>query len=251
MPTLRLLAIRPINMNALLAVFSDWPHLMLLGGATLGGVLVGVGILKESEKWNVAAILVLTGVIIEPIFTLWLFVYDEDISRSQKSEIAALEAETAETNKSAASANERAAEIMKATAWRQFTPEQIAKLTAVLSNHSGKYVAAWIANDPESLVLALQFINLLSSFDRKWDMVNSAKVYPANAVWDIHIPDVPSAMETVQVMRDAFTHAGIHFWTAPLPQEPMSYGPSDPKVLEGRAIVLFGSRLPTQTQAPN
>jgi hypothetical protein len=85
------LAIKPINMDALLAVFSDWPHLLLLGGATFGGVLVGIGILKESETWNVAAILVLIGVIIEPIFTLWLFVYDENISRAQQSTIVALE----------------------------------------------------------------------------------------------------------------------------------------------------------------
>lgn len=80
-------------MDALLAVFSDWPHLMLLGGATLGGVLVGVGILRESETWNTAAILVLIGVIIEPIFTLWLFVYDENISRAQEAKIGRQNAE--------------------------------------------------------------------------------------------------------------------------------------------------------------
>jgi hypothetical protein len=79
--------LKPIDMDALLAVFSDWPHLMLLGGATLGGVLVGVGILKESETWNTAVILVLIGVIIEPIFTLWLFGYDENISRAQEAKI--------------------------------------------------------------------------------------------------------------------------------------------------------------------
>jgi hypothetical protein len=78
-------------MYALLAVFSDWPHLLLLGGATLGGALVGMGILKDSAKWTWGAIFVLAGVIIEPIFTLWLFVYDENISRAQQSKIVALE----------------------------------------------------------------------------------------------------------------------------------------------------------------
>jgi hypothetical protein len=78
-------------MDALLAAFSDWRHLALLGGATVGGVLIGVGILKESEKWTGAAILILIGVVIEPIFTLWLFVYDENIGRAQQDKIIALE----------------------------------------------------------------------------------------------------------------------------------------------------------------
>jgi hypothetical protein len=65
----------------------DWQHSLLLGGAIVGGVLVGVGILMESEKWSLAAILVLTGIVIEPIFTIGLFIYDESLSRAQQSTI--------------------------------------------------------------------------------------------------------------------------------------------------------------------
>jgi hypothetical protein len=65
----------------------DWQHSVLLGGAIIGGVLVGVGILMESEKWSLAAILVLIGITLEPIFTIGLFVYDESLSRSQQSTI--------------------------------------------------------------------------------------------------------------------------------------------------------------------
>jgi hypothetical protein len=159
---------------------------------------------------------------------------------------------TASLEKEAAEANERAAVIMKETAWRQFTPKQISDLTSSLQTQSGKLVFAWIANDPESLSLALQFANLLASFPGKpWDMVNSAKVYPVNLVWGIRIPDVPAATPTVQILRDAFIHAGIAFSNEALPQEPMSFGASDPTVLAGRAIVLFGSRRPTFTQPPD
>lgn len=174
-----------------------------------------------------------------------------ELSRLHAVELETMQKETATANNAAAQANERAAEIMKATAWRQFTPDQTNKLTAALSNQTGKYVAAWIANDPEWFGLAFQFVNLLHSFSGKWDMVNSAKVYPANLVWGIVIPDVVGAEETVQVFRNAFTQAGITFSTNPLPPESMSYGPSDASVFAGRAIVFFGSRLPTFSQQPN
>jgi hypothetical protein len=82
-------------MSALLGVFDDWQHAALLGGATIGGALVGIGILLETKRGSLAAILVLIGVIIEPIFTLWLFVYDENMSRSQNTEIAELNRELA------------------------------------------------------------------------------------------------------------------------------------------------------------
>jgi hypothetical protein len=68
----------------------DWQHSVLLGGAILGGVLVGVGILKDSKEWSVGAVLVLIGVVIEPIFTIGLFLYDESVSRDQKATIVQL-----------------------------------------------------------------------------------------------------------------------------------------------------------------
>jgi hypothetical protein len=65
----------------------DWQHFVLLGGAIFGGVLVGIGILKDSKIWTVGALFVLIGVVIEPIFTIWLFLYDESISRAQQQQI--------------------------------------------------------------------------------------------------------------------------------------------------------------------
>jgi hypothetical protein len=155
----------------------------------------------------------------------------------------------ANLEKEAAASNERAAEIMKATSWRQLTSEQMSKLSAVLSTQSGKYVAAWIANDPESLGLAIQFTNLIANFGSQWDMIASAKVYPNNLIFHIVIPDVPSASSTVKLFREAFTEAGISFVTDPLPAETMSFGSSGP--IDGRAIILFGSKRPTFTLAPN
>jgi hypothetical protein len=80
------IAAKPTSMLEFFDTF-DWQHSVLLGGAIIGGVLVGVGILMESEKWSLAAILVLIGITVEPIFTIGLFVYDEGLSRAQQSTI--------------------------------------------------------------------------------------------------------------------------------------------------------------------
>jgi hypothetical protein len=61
----------------------DWQHFVLLGGAIISGLLVGIGIFKEYKEWSVAAVMVLVGIVIEPIFTIALFVYDESLSREQ------------------------------------------------------------------------------------------------------------------------------------------------------------------------
>jgi hypothetical protein len=77
---------RPITMGAFFEMF-DWQHSVLLGGAVVGGVLVGIGILMESERWSTASILVLIGVTLEPIFTIGLFMYDESLGREQNTVI--------------------------------------------------------------------------------------------------------------------------------------------------------------------
>jgi hypothetical protein len=66
-----------------------WPHFILLGGAIIGGSAVGFGIIMESEKWSLATIVVVIGVVTEAIFTILLFLFDEGISSAQKSTIEA------------------------------------------------------------------------------------------------------------------------------------------------------------------
>ena len=73
-----------------------WPHLWLLGGCILGGLAVGFGVVLETpegptRKQRIAMWLVIIGIIIEPIFTLALFGFDEGISREQQAKIIELE----------------------------------------------------------------------------------------------------------------------------------------------------------------
>jgi len=63
----------------------------LIFGAVLGGILVGIGIIWEAKKFDAATATVFVGIVIEAVCTIFLFVTDEGISRTQQLKIAGLE----------------------------------------------------------------------------------------------------------------------------------------------------------------
>jgi hypothetical protein len=192
-----------------------------------------------------------------------LFTFDEGISNSQRSrlvtlvkqegtdriEIANTNEHAAELGKEAAEANVRAAEVMKATAWRGFTAQQASGLKAVLSRRPGKILLGWVVGDPESLYLAIQFNNLLHTANRKWDVAPDALSSPNSLVWGIWIPNEPGSTEATQILRKAFTASGMQFKTGNLPKTVgIGWGVANPKVKERRALIFFGSKQPTFLQ---
>ena len=73
-----------------------WPHVVLLSLAVLASIAVGAGIIFERPRYppavhRVAFWLVVAGIAIEAICTIFLFVFDEGISNSQQSKIITLE----------------------------------------------------------------------------------------------------------------------------------------------------------------
>jgi hypothetical protein len=77
--------------SALLSGDSDALRAALLFGAVLGGILVGAGVIWESKKLDAATAVVFVGIVLEAICTIFLFVTDERISRSQQTTIGQLE----------------------------------------------------------------------------------------------------------------------------------------------------------------
>lgn len=155
--------------------------------------------------------------------------------------------ENKKLEKATADANERAAEIMKATAWRQFQPDQIEKLEDSLSKNPSKILLAWIANDAESLSLAVQFSKILEK--ARWQVEVSAKTFSTQLIWGIVIPPSPGASDATQLLRNAFVGANVPFSKDELPQENMSYGISSAP--PDFATILFGSKKPVLAQPPN
>jgi hypothetical protein len=68
-----------------------WPHVLLLTTAIVASFAVAIGIVLESPHWSIANALVVGGVAIEAVCTLFLFGFDEGVSNAQQSKIVALE----------------------------------------------------------------------------------------------------------------------------------------------------------------
>jgi len=132
-----------------------------------------------------------------------------------------LEKATADANKAAGDANERAAEIMKATAWRQLQPPQVAQFAWSVRNKPGKVLLAWIANDSESLSLAIQISDILGK--AHWEITSSSRTYPDRLIWGIHIADSDKT-DSAQLLRDALNAASVRFFTDDIPGPGMAFG---------------------------
>lgn len=74
-----------------------WPHVVLLSVAVLASIAVGAGIIFERPKYSaavhrIAFWLVVSGIAIEAVCTIFLFVFDEGISQAQQNKIISLSA---------------------------------------------------------------------------------------------------------------------------------------------------------------
>jgi hypothetical protein len=195
------------------ALFSsfDWQHSALLGGAIFGGIIVGIGILMESEKWSLAAILVLTGVVIEPIFTIGLFIYDEHLSRGQNEQIILLE---------------------KRLAARSLTNAQVADIIEQLKPFAGQHfdiVTYW--RNPESLALANRIYDALIKAGWLYDKPPSGEFILGVETGVVVLYDKRAGEPVVKAVK-AFTYALLtnDLYAAPDPQAELATPPASEPV---------------------
>jgi hypothetical protein len=161
--------------------------------------------------------------------------HDEDMSR--------LHLETAQANERAAElANEAAQaraeqERLKAQlAWRTLSPQVLSQLEEPLSRHPGKINVQHVANDPESLYLAIQFANLFGKAN--WQVQMLSVTMMGAAVFGLFLPDSTSA--DTAVIRGIFQTAHVDFATGALPQATMAMGGT----IQDAPILFVGSKRP-------
>jgi hypothetical protein len=131
-----------------------WPHVILLSVTVLASFAVAAGIVFESPKYSesihrVATRLVIGGVAVEAVCTIFLFVFDEGISNAQQAKIIALESRLAA---------------------RSLSDKQAAVLAEKLRPFSGQefqVIAYW--KNPESLSIANRIADALISAGWKID----------------------------------------------------------------------------------
>jgi hypothetical protein len=189
-----------------------------------------------------AAALVAIGVLAEAVLGIFHWRNDRALRPLREQQRQLHEQELESMRADTAAANERTAEIMAASAWRQLDQKQQQELVAVLARHPDKVHISWIANDPESLALASQLSSLFTA--ARWNVRGSANTYPNNLLWEIWVPNGPASTATI---REAFQNASIHLITDQPPVPGMLMGTTpDPAI----ALVLVGSRQPKLSQPP-
>jgi hypothetical protein len=124
-----------------------WPHLVLLSVSVLCGIAVGAGIIFEAPEYSSATHrkakwLVISGVAVEAVCTVCLFVFDEGISGAQQDKIIMLEQRLAP---------------------RSLDAEQRARIIGRIAPFGGTHFVGYVATSPEPLALAHQIIDCLTS----------------------------------------------------------------------------------------
>lgn len=141
-----------------------WPHAVFISASVIASIAVGAGILLERPQYSplvhrTAMWLVVSGVVIESICTVCLFVFDEGISGVQQAKIIALETRLAP---------------------RKLTNESLVRIVAVLSQFSNIPFDVAVDENAEPRRLLGQILGALYSahWDRKsWGGPGGMAIY--------------------------------------------------------------------------
>jgi hypothetical protein len=148
-----------------------WPHFSLLSISVLASFAVGAGIIFERPTYpasvhRIAFWLVIGGIAIEALCTIFLFVFDEGISAAQQSKISDLDTQLVARTKELLT-------VRKLTADRSLTPEEQKSLIKALTPFAGQ---------PAKIVM------FPVNFETDWIAFQIYGVL-ANAHWTISSPE--------------------------------------------------------------
>jgi hypothetical protein len=158
-----------------------------------------------AHNLHIAAIIVLALLVLSEGLAL---VYD-----TRKEQLAGIAAKAAEER--TAALEREAAQLRQAVTWPTISSESgqnlIARLAAVPTSVPRNIIVAWLANDPQTQLLAAQFGEILRRAG--WVVVaTQARTYMSPPpLFGIFLEGPQS--EAVQALRDAFSAAGIPFRT--------------------------------------
>jgi hypothetical protein len=130
------------------------------------------------------------------------------------------------------------AEKLKAQiAWREIKPEIAQKLESELAKNPGSVNLRYTDGDPEALMLAIQFSNILNK--AHWQIAPGALKFSNSIFFGIALPDSGNA--NALNLRNALTAAGIvPFSTDPLPPTVAEFSVT---TIPGAPVLMIGSKL--------
>lgn len=223
-----------------------WPHASLLSLSIAASIAVGAGIIFERPKYSasvhrVAFSLIVGGIVIEAICTIFLFVFDEGISGAQQSKIIALERRLAQRSLDDATQDKlvRALEKYDQTPWDlSVTPDAELSFTLqiidVLKRAKWRHLA-WAAT---SVVVPSSEIPSLDVRIGDPNQAHAVVIGGLDGVEVLYPPSGPERLkEAAEALAAGLQDATIQATAAPIP-------PSLADVLRPDEIhVRIGSRL--------
>ncbi len=132
-----------------------------------------------------------------------------------------LEKEAAVIQSTAATANERAAQIEEAAAWRILDTNTKMKAAIMLAKGIGGAVQmSWPANDPEAIFLVAQIDGVFRDANDRaaqlvWTITRQPRVFANGVLFNVRVVGSDAAL--VGYIRSAFSNAGIEFVTDEVP----------------------------------
>ena len=156
-----------------------WPHVVLLSLAVLASIAVGGGIIFERPKYSasvhrVAFWLVVVGIAIEAVCTIFLFITDERISDAQQSTIR--------------TQNEEIIALDKKLAPRSLTQEQQSALVSAAEPFAAQQYTLSVAVGSEPAALLCQIDAAL--IKAKWvrhSPIDFLHTKPCNQDWEVGV----------------------------------------------------------------
>ena len=168
-----------------------WPHVILLSVTVLASFAVAAGIIFESPKYSesihrAATRLVIGGVAVEAVCTIFLFVFDEGISNAQQSKIIALETQIAP---------------------RSLTKEQYDAIQTLKGRVPAINLA--VENDSECLIFSSILIRALSNAGIKVDMYSLPPDIHFSSGLVVYDPHMFSDDSAGKLIFDAVSNRGL------------------------------------------
>jgi hypothetical protein len=171
--------------------------------------------------YQVAGYILIASLAIGLVATITTFMAGNRISSDLTTRLTVATQTAGEANVQAGAANERAAKIEQAAAWRIIPPDGKAALIYGLANGPGGVVTlSYSGNDPESLFLASQIEGTFKLANAQagrslWNVVVQPRIYSHAIYWDVRI--FGQKDDVVHSIQASFSKARLNFLAEPIP----------------------------------
>ena len=221
------------------AIIEGWATAIVLIGVA-GEFVAELTALIHSEKWKKRTVITSTLLVIAGIA-------GELFAQGKLSNLNGRLDATIE--KEAGDANQRAALIEQASAWRLISTVDRVKMELSLGTGHGSVTVAYMEADPESELVAFQIASAFNNVNSQagsqlWHVEIDPRIYSDRVIFGVIVS--PSDNETTKLVRRAFDEGKVAYEVGAIPANNFTIGgiTIGSKAVTTDAVILVGSKRP-------